>query len=138
MGALPQRARETVQHTQEALKHTYDNARHRAEDTLARTQVYVRENPMPVILGALAFGALVGYSLATSRREEDFRTRFTHDPLQTIRDTVAAALIPAGDRIHDAYDSARDGASKVFNRAHHRADSWSDHLRRASNHLKFW
>jgi ElaB/YqjD/DUF883 family membrane-anchored ribosome-binding protein len=143
INSLPQRAREVAQHTREAVQETYQQVRVNAEQGLARSEAYVRENPVPSVLGALAIGALVGFAIGISRREEpSFRARLADDPLHVIRDAVFAALAPAADRLHETYDSARESAAKAIDKAHRRgsrnAESWLHHLSRAGNNLKFW
>ncbi|MDZ4288994.1 MAG: hypothetical protein U0984_13590 [Prosthecobacter sp.] len=141
--SLPQRAREVAHHTREAVQETYQHVRANAEQGLARSEAYVRENPVPSILGALAIGTLLGFAIGISRREEpSFRARLADDPLHVIRDAVLAALTPAAERLHDQYDSARESAAKAIDKAHRRAsrstESWLNHLGRASSNLKFW
>ena len=61
------------------------------DDTVSRTKDYVRRNPVPVMLGALAFGAALGYMLVLTRGEEPtFRERLTGAPLQTAREAIYA------------------------------------------------
>ncbi len=131
--------KEAVQHTKEAVQETYQNVRANAEQGLVRTENYVRENPMPSVLGALAIGTLLGLALGLSRREEpSFRARLADDPLQVIRDAVLTALQPTSEKLHDTYDSAHDVLSGASRRASRRADSWINQLSRASSNLKFW
>jgi ElaB/YqjD/DUF883 family membrane-anchored ribosome-binding protein len=141
---LPQTAREAVHRATEAAKDTYQTVRAKADETAARTGEYVRQHPMPSLLGAIAFGAALGYLLATARRDEPtFRERYVDEPLETARDAIFAVLGPVAQRLHDSFDVARDGAGKAIDKIPHfnasrTADSWADHLRRVSNNLKFW
>jgi ElaB/YqjD/DUF883 family membrane-anchored ribosome-binding protein len=135
---LPQRAREVAEHTREVMQERYQQVRAGAEQGLAAGQTYVREHPLPTVLGALALGTLIGFAIGISRREETFSERLSDHPLQAIREAVIAALAPAADRIHDSYDSARDSASKALNRAGRSTDSWLHSLSRAGSNLKFW
>ena len=50
------------------------------------------------------------------------------------------ALAPVAQRVHDGYDSARDGAGKMLDRVHggHAGSSISDQIGRIGNNLKFW
>ncbi len=166
LNQLPERVKEAAQHATDAAKQAVhqatdavkDGAQHatdaakdmchtmsiKLEDTMVRTKEYVRQNPVPVVLGALAFGAALGYMVVMARREEPtFRERYVDEPLHSARDAIYAAFAPVARRIHDEYDSARDGAGKAMDRLHRyhpsrTVDSWSDQLRRVSSNLKFW
>jgi ElaB/YqjD/DUF883 family membrane-anchored ribosome-binding protein len=142
MQQLPQRAREVAEHTREVVQEKYQQVRANAEQGLAAGETYVREHPLPTVLGALALGTLIGFAIGVSRREETLSERMSEHPLQVIRDAVITALSPAADRIHDTYDHARDSASKAFDRAGRSTarctDSWLHSLSRAGNSLKFW
>lgn len=114
------------------------------DDTVSRTKDYVRQNPVPVILGALAFGAALGYTIVMARREEPtFRERFADEPLQTAREAIYAVLAPVAHRLHDGYGSARQGAEKALDKLQGRqpvntVESWFNQLGRVSSNLKFW
>ncbi|CAN5839756.1 hypothetical protein BH11VER1_BH11VER1_37350 [soil metagenome] len=116
----------------------------KVDDTLSRTKAYVRQNPMPVILGALTFGAALGYLIVMARREEPtFRERLTSEPLQTAREAIYAVLAPVASRLHEGYDSTRENAAKAMSKLQRTqpartVGSWVDQLGRVSNNLKFW
>lgn len=116
----------------------------KVEDTVNRTKAYVRQNPVPIVLGALAFGAALGYLIVMTRREEPtLRERFVDEPLHTARNAIYAALAPVAQRLHKEYNSARDGAGKAMDKLHRSqpsrtVDSWSDQIGRVGSNLKFW
>ena len=58
-------------------------ARHRAEAIFRDTDHYVRENPVPVILGAVGVGIVIG--LALRSLEHDRKSAPIHDALDDIR-----------------------------------------------------
>lgn len=116
----------------------------KVDDTVSRTKAYVRQNPVPVLLGALTFGAALGYLIVMARREEPtFRERLTSEPLQTAREAIYAVLAPVASRLHEGYDSTRESATKALNKLQgtqpaRTVDSWVDQLGRVSSNLKFW
>jgi len=130
-----------TQQATDAVKEACQSLSVKAEETLVRTKEYVRQNPVPVLLGSLVVGAAIGCLLALSRRPElSFRERFMDDPMHTTRDMLHSTFQPVGRRIHDGYDSVRDGAGRAF-------ESFQDHFptRRAHSlgsqivkNLKFW
>ncbi len=116
----------------------------KAEESLVCSREYARANPVPVVLGALALGVALGYVIAMTRREEPtFRERYVDDPLNTARDAIYAVLAPVAQRLHEGYDTARDGAGMAMDKMHdfnpsRAVDSWSGQLRRVGSNLKFW
>lgn len=141
---LPQTARDAVNKATEAAKETYQTVRAKADETAARTGEYVRQHPMPSLLGAIAFGAALGYLLATVRRDEPtFRERYVDEPLDTARDAIFAVLAPIAQRLHEGYDVARDNTEKALDKLPHFnasrcANSWAHQVRRLGSNLKFW
>ena len=133
----------TAQH---AVSQAVDSARQstqavtaRVEHSVVRAQEYVKKNPLAIVLGAVTFGVAIGCAIALARRDPpSLRERFADDPMQATRDTLYAALAPVARHLHDGYDSARDGASKVMNGLHRTNHSWAHQLSRAGSHLKFW
>jgi hypothetical protein len=141
---IPEGAREAVQHATDAAKEAYNTVSTKVEDTMIRTKEYVRQNPLPIVLGALAVGAVLGCLVVMARRQQPtLRERFMDDPVHTSRDILYAALAPVGQRLHDGYDTARDGAGRALDKLQHQlpsrhGDSWSDQLGRVGSNLKFW
>jgi ElaB/YqjD/DUF883 family membrane-anchored ribosome-binding protein len=130
-----------AQQAASAVKEACQSLSVKAEETLVRTKDYVQQNPVPILLGSLIFGAAVGCLLALTRRPEPtLRERFITDPVSTARDILQAAFEPVGRRIHDGYDSARDSAGRTLNTLQdhlpgHRSESLGQKILR---NLKFW
>ena len=125
--------------TQQAL-HT---AKDKTNQALAQSGQYVRENPLPALLGALAVGIVVGVIISRKEEERTFRQRFAEDPVNTARGAIFAALAPIADKLHDQYDMARSGAQNAATRINSREnrrtlDDFMSQARRTANHLKFW
>lgn len=151
---LPQAAKETAQRaidatkdaahrTTDAAKEMYQSAALKANDTLATSKDYVRQNPFPVVLGAVALGAAIGYILMNTRRKPTFGERFSDEPLNSVREAILSALTPMAQGVHDGYDSARDSVGKAMRQAHgfgvqRSCGKLSDRLCRAGSNLKFW
>ncbi len=69
--------KDAAQHATQAAKDIYQSAATRAEDTLTQSKQYVRENPLPVVLGAFTLGLTLGCLLGMSHHQEPtFRDRF--------------------------------------------------------------
>lgn len=120
----------------EAPKEAMEAITTQVKDKLSHTKDYVRENPLPVILGALIFGVAVGCTIAFTKREEPtLRERLVDQPLSDFREAIYAALSPVADRLRDDYATARDGVERTFSGRGHK---WSDQLNRVGRNLKFW
>lgn len=127
----------------DAAKDMYQSLALKTEDTLATTKDFVRRNPVPVVIGAVAFGVAIGYMLLMSRRKPTFGERYVDEPLVAVREALLGALAPVAKRVHKGYDSARDGAEKAMDRVHgyspgRTCNSISDQMGRIGNNLKFW
>lgn len=135
--------KEAAHRVTDSAKDVYHSAAQKSGDCLATSKDYVRRNPVPVVLGALALGAAIGYIIMSTRRRPSFGERFADQPLNSVRDAILTAFAPVSQRVHDGYDSARDGVENVLERAHHfgsgrSADSMSDRIGRVGSNLKFW
>lgn len=143
VGEVMDAAEDAVNRTSENAKALYESAALKAGDVLEVSKDYARRNPGTVVLGAIAFGAAIGYLLLTPRRKPTFRERYADEPLAAVREAILEALSPVTQRVHQGYDSARSGAGKVMDRVHDagkggRGDSLSDQVGRIGSHLKFW
>jgi len=121
----------------------YKSAALKTQDALATSKEYVRQNPGLAVVGAVAFGAAIGCMLMMARRQPTFRERYVDEALASAREAILAALAPVAHRLHEGYDSARDGAGKAIDRLHRfnpgrTVDSLSGQIGRVGSNLKFW
>lgn len=69
-------ARRTAQKISTAAGETWAQTKQRAGDARERTELFLRENPVPTILGALALGLAIGLAIRyTSAHEEQKETK---------------------------------------------------------------
>lgn len=135
--------KDTVNRAAETATETYQSVAMKAEETLATSKEYVRRNPVPVVLGAVAFGVALGYLLMMARRKPTFGERYADEPLVAVRDAILGTLAPVAQRVHKGYESARDVAGKAIDQVHHcsagrAGESLLGQIGRANNNLKFW
>lgn len=135
--------RSTAQYATDRARQLYQSAAVKAEETLSTSKDYVRQNPVPVVLGAFAFGAALGCLLMMARRKPTFSERYADEPLTAVREALLVALAPVAQRVHDGYDSARTGAEKVIDRVHsfgtrRTGDSFAHRVGRIGSNLRLW
>lgn len=72
-----QRLQQAAQKVSAAAGDTWEQTKERASVARERTEVFLRENPVPTILGALAIGLAVGLAIryAASSREEEIEAK---------------------------------------------------------------
>lgn len=127
---------------EQVLEKVKSAAKEQCSSACARAKDMVIRNPVPTVLGALVFGAAVGY-LVYSRREH------LTLPDRLVRETEAFGrrLSHAPGRIsslfHDGVEMASTGAGKASGYLHdiparEALDSISTSLNRICNRLKFW
>jgi len=136
-------AKDAAHRATDTARDLYQSAARNAEDSLAICKEYVRQHPVLVVLGAVAFGAAIGCMLMMARRQPTLCERYVDEPLDAARKAILGALAPAAQRLHEGYDSARNGAGKAMDRVHRfspgrAVDSLSEQISRAGNNLKFW
>lgn len=88
-----------------------------------RTELFVRENPFPIIVGALAFGVAVGWALRHATREDEEvevqtplgRVNWSYLSLPFLWPFLKTVKERAGDSAETIKDVARDGMDRVRN-----------------------
>jgi ElaB/YqjD/DUF883 family membrane-anchored ribosome-binding protein len=142
-GEISHSTLDAAKNVADKAKDLYHTAADKAGDTLASTKDYVRKNPMSFVIGSLFLGAAVGYLIINARRKPTFAERFSDEPMVSVRDAIRDAFTPAANRVHESYDSARQGVGKVMDQVHrlrpgHSHESLSDRISRTAHNLKFW
>lgn len=142
-GDVTHATKDVVKHVSDSAMEIYHSAAHKAQDTFATSQQYVRRNPITFVLGSVVLGAAIGYMIINARRRPSFGERFVDEPMYSMRDAIRGAFSPVAHRVHEGYDSAREGVEKVMDQVHRlrpsrAAESLSDRIGRAAHNLKFW
>jgi ElaB/YqjD/DUF883 family membrane-anchored ribosome-binding protein len=65
------RLQEGARRISSAASETWDQTRQKAGVMRERTEVFLRENPVPTVLGALVLGLAIGLAIRYSSREEE-------------------------------------------------------------------
>src|SRR5437667_9629473 len=63
--------RRTSRKISTAMSHTWGETKHKAGRARGRTEYFVRENPVPTILGALGLGIAIGLAIRYASTRED-------------------------------------------------------------------
>lgn len=109
-----------------------------------QAKAMIRRNPLPTVLGALAFGAAVGYVIY-SRRDCSVADRLVKES-RSFRRQLSGAPDKLSGLFHDGLDLAHEGAGRANRFVHDLPtdqvlDTVSRSLNRAVNRinrLKFW
>jgi hypothetical protein len=95
-------------------------SRERLADAGRRTQLFLRENPVPTILGALGLGLAIGWALRHATADDDKEVE-VKAPLSSIDWSFLSLpfLWPFARAVKDRYDSStetlKDGVSRLKN-----------------------
>jgi hypothetical protein len=102
-----------------AADEAWKRARVKAGLTRRRTEGFLRENPVPMILGALAAGLAIGLAIrysSSSRQDEEVKTRFPTPGIDW-RLLSLPFLWPffksLKDRCVDSAEAVKDGVDRV-------------------------
>src|ERR1700730_12460604 len=95
-----------------------EQIRGRASGTRERTELFLRENPVPLVLGALAAGLAIGLAIRYAASSEETEVE-AKTPLGRINWSVLSLpfLWPLvrgmKERLEDSTDSIRDGVNNI-------------------------
>src|SRR5438270_7505079 len=98
----------------------WDQTRARAGRARERTELFLRENPVPMILGALAAGLALGLAIRYASRSEEKEIE-VKTPLGSVNWSVLSLpfLWPLfrgmKDKFEDSADAVKDGVARVRN-----------------------
>lgn len=85
----------------------------RARHTMDRAEASMRKNPLPVILGTVALGIVIGWA-AGRRPEPTTRERYIEEPAIRARDALFGILSPLARRLRDQYGRVRVGVDDTL------------------------
>lgn len=118
------RLRDGIDTARDAASHAYESARTRANDAVHVTTETLEANPLGVIVGGLALGALVAAVLPRGQREKDL--------LSPVGRKVHAATLAAFTAAKDAGRSELDQLGLTPNAAKGQARSLFDGIVKAA------
>lgn len=101
-----------------AASDTWDQTRQRAVVVRERTEFFLRENPVPTVLGALALGLAIGLAIRYSSRPEPTSLSVKRALREIDWSTISPAFLPgliksAKRGYADSADAVRGGFDRV-------------------------
>ena len=127
---------ESIKRVTQATAEACTSAARASRSAVERGVNYTRRNPMKVLLGAVAVGALVGFALY--RRQTSWQDRTFTLPIKRMRNWMSATAERAGDTFHDYRDLAADRAADIRERATELAGDAVHAVRKSARGLRFW
>lgn len=104
----------------ESFQNFSNTAQAKAQDAIEVSRKYVRENPVPVILGAVLLGAGIGYLLSQREKEQK-------DTAQAARELLDIAYHEVAEKLPALKKRCLDGQANLIDQAQH-----------LGNKLKWW
>ena len=89
--------------------------KHRTQDLVREAESYVRGNPVPAILGAVAIGIVIGLVARSLERERE------PEPIRDALDDLRAMLKPLAKKTRKAYANSSHAVHDAVNHAVERA-----------------
>jgi hypothetical protein len=102
-----------------AISHTWSGTKEKASRARKRTEYFVRENPVPTILGALGLGIVIGLAIHYVPTSEERRKMETTSPLGNVNWSLLSLpfLWPLFKAARKKYESSaeamRDGVKRL-------------------------
>ncbi|MDB6175306.1 MAG: hypothetical protein JWL59_4617 [Chthoniobacteraceae bacterium] len=104
----------TMENLQQRAKQTWETVQDQTGRTMQEGATYVRENPVPVLIGALFLGLTLG--LLSGHREPTFRERYIDEPLHESHGILLGALVALGALFRNFFKSASSNAETLAHR----------------------
>lgn len=116
---LPERLQETGRKVSAAAAETWEQTKDKASLARARTEFYVRENPVPTIVGALVVGLAIGLAIRFASSSEERKEVEVKSPLKDV--DLSALTLPflwpffksVKRKYDDSADAVKDGVDKL-------------------------
>jgi ElaB/YqjD/DUF883 family membrane-anchored ribosome-binding protein len=95
MSEQDSRFQEGARKISQAASETWDQTRQRAGVVRERTEVFLRENPVPTVLGALVLGLAIGLAIRYSSRQEEPTLSVKRALKEVDWSTIMPAFLPS-------------------------------------------
>jgi hypothetical protein len=111
--------RQTTNKFSTAVSHTWDETKEKASRARERTEYFVRENPVPTILGALGIGIAIGLAIRFASTSEERAKVEVKSPLSNLDWSILSLpfLWPFFKSAREKYESSaeavRDGMKRL-------------------------
>ncbi|MDQ3622406.1 MAG: hypothetical protein M3463_07960 [Verrucomicrobiota bacterium] len=126
-----------VEQAKDKAQETFETAREQTREAVVRGQRYVRENPVPAIVGAFALGAFVGI-LLSHREKESVRERYWDEPVSASRDWFSSLCSSVAGALRGPYEATRSSVEHAARELGAHAEPAVKHARRTGRKLGFW
>src|SRR6185503_18281567 len=112
------RVRRTARRVGNAAGDTWEQTKERAGQARERTELFLRENPVPTVLGALAIGVAIGlairYASSSSEKEVEAKSPLANVDLSVLSLPFLWPFFKAVRRKYeDSADVVRDGVDRL-------------------------
>ena len=113
-----ERMAETARKFSHAAADTWDQTRQKAVVVRERTEFFLRENPVPTVLGALALGLAIGLAIRYSSRPEEPSVSLKRALREFDWSSISPAFLPALVKsvkrgYADSAEAVKDGIERV-------------------------
>jgi hypothetical protein len=117
MGEGDSRFQDGARRISNAASETWDQTRQKAGVMRARTEVFLRENPVPTVLGALVLGLAIGLAIRYSSREEEPTLSVKRALREVDWSTVMPAFLPSVMRnVKKGYEGSAEAVKSGLDR----------------------
>ena len=108
--ARSSRMQESAQKFSSAAADTWDQTRQKAIVARERTEFYLRENPIPTVLGALALGLAIGLAIRYASRPQEPEPLSVRNALKNVDLSAMSMpfLWPFFRKVRRTYDDSAD------------------------------
>ena len=99
-----------------AMSHTWDETKEKAGRARERTEYFVRENPVPIILGALGLGIAIGLAIRYASTTEQKAEIEMKSPLANLNWSLISLpfLWPLFKSAREKYDKSADAVADAM------------------------
>lgn len=112
-----ERIQEKARKFSEAASETWDQTRQKAVVVRERTEFFLRENPVPTVLGALALGLAIGLAIRYSSRQQEPSLSVKRALREVDWSSIAPAFLPSLVRnVKRGYEGSAEAVKDGFDR----------------------